>query len=107
MSRPANAANTVSIRLLGNEYQIACPPDEEQALRASAEQLDKQMRDIREKSQIIGLERVAVMAALNLSHELMQLKESKEAKDTGSHEAMQRMNGKLDSALNSLKQLKI
>lgn len=105
MSRPAN--HTVAIHLLGNEYQIACPPDEEQALRASAEQLDKQMREIRDKSQIIGLERVAVMAALNLSHELLQVKESKQAAESGSSEVLQRMNGKLDSALNSLKQLKI
>jgi cell division protein ZapA len=101
------AANTVVIHLLGNEYQIACKPDEEKALKASAEHLDQQMRQIRDKGKIIGLERIAVMAALNLSHELLQLQATAAPRDDGSAESLQRINNKLDSALHRLKQLKI
>lgn len=105
MSRPA--ANTVLIHLMGNEYQIACPPEEEKALRESAEFLDRKMRETREKSKIIGLERVAVMAALNLSHQLLQMQAEHDARDTGASDALVRLNSKLDGALNQLKQLKI
>lgn len=105
MSRPA--ANTVTIHLLGNEYQIACKPDEEEALKASAGYLDKQMTKIRESNKVIGLERIAVMAALNISHELLQARTEQAAQSDGSAESLQRINNKLDSALNSLKQLKI
>lgn len=91
---------------MGNDYQIACPVDEEKALRASAEHLDKQMRRIREKGKIIGLERIAVMAALNLAHELLQVKTDVE-EDSGTDEAIKRLNSKLDKSLNQLKQLKI
>lgn len=105
MSRPA--ANTVTIHLLGNEYQIACKPNEEDALKASADYLDKQMTQIRESNKIIGLERIAVMAALNISHELLKAKAEQTAESDGSTESLQRINNKLDSALNSLKQLKI
>jgi|SRR5690554_911341 len=104
MSRPKS--HTVVIQLMGNDYQIACPADEEAALRASAEHLDKQMRTIREKGKIIGLERIAVMAALNLAHELLQIKSG--AEDSGATtEAIKRLNQKLDKSLNQLKQLTI
>lgn len=105
MSRPT--PHTVVIQLLGNDYQIACPPEEEKALRASAEHLDKQMRQIREKGKIIGLERIAVMAALNLSHELLQSQNNSQHHQADNSEAVQRLNSKLDTALNRLKQLKI
>ncbi len=104
MSRPM--PNTVVIQLMGNDYQIACPAEEEKALRASAEYLDKQMRRIREKGKIIGLERIAVMAALNLAHELLQAQTGME-QDSGADEAIKRLNSKLDKSLNQLKQLTI
>ena len=70
MSRP----NTVSVDILDKEYQVACPPDEEAALTQAARYLDQHMRDIRSTGKVIGLERVAIMAALNISHELLALK---------------------------------
>ena len=70
MSRP----NTVSVDILEKEYQVACPPDEEMALTQAARYLDQHMRDIRSTGKVMGLERVAIMAALNISHELLALK---------------------------------
>ena len=61
----------VSIHIMGNEYHVASPENEVTKLEEAARALDKRMREIKEGGRIIGLERVAVMAALNLSYELM------------------------------------
>lgn len=100
-------ARSVTIHILGKEYQIACPPEEKQNLAEAAEHLDNQMRQIRETGKVIGLERIAVMAALNLSHELLKIKSEKTQTSTGSREQLLRVNHKLDSALQRLKQLEI
>ena len=62
---------TVIVKLLDKEYQVACPPGQQQALVRSANYLDNQMRNIRSTGKVIGLERIAVMAALNISNELV------------------------------------
>ncbi len=62
----------VSIKILGKDYRIACSEDEEETLLNSAQELDEQMRQIRDTGNVNGLDRIAVMAALNLTHELRQ-----------------------------------
>jgi cell division protein ZapA len=64
--------NKVTIKLLDKEYVIACPEGAEASLLSSADYLDQKMRDIRGNGKAVGLERVAVIAALNLAHELMK-----------------------------------
>jgi cell division protein ZapA len=66
------ANETVFVKILDKEYQVACPREERQALMESAQLLDERMKAIRGSGAVIGLERIAVMAALNLSHELLQ-----------------------------------
>jgi len=63
---------TFSVHILGKDYQVACPPDERDALLRAATELDRRMRDIRQSGNVIGVERIAVMAALNLSNEVLQ-----------------------------------
>ncbi len=99
--------HTVTILIMGKEYKIACTEDEELALKQAAKHLDNQMREIRETGKVIGLERIAVMAALNLSHELLQQKAESSISSTGSHEQVGHLNLKLDGALQRLKQLEI
>ena len=62
----------VTVRLLDKEYQVACPEDEREALLQSAEVLNRKMREIRDSGKLVGMDRIAVMAALNLSHEMLQ-----------------------------------
>ena len=69
---------TVSVHILDKEYQVACPAEQEAELIVSASYLDRQMRTIRETGKVIGLERIAVMAALNISHELLRASEEDE-----------------------------
>ncbi|MDD1612083.1 MAG: cell division protein ZapA [Methylococcaceae bacterium] len=64
----------VMLNIMGKEYKIACDPQERQSLIESAQQLDKQMRLIRDSGKVNGADRIAVMAALNLVHELSSLK---------------------------------
>src|SRR5690348_4861294 len=65
-------AARVTVRLLDKEYQVACPEDERAALLESAELLNKRMKEIRDAGKLVGMDRIAVMAALNLSHEMLQ-----------------------------------
>jgi len=65
---------TVTVRIMGREYTVACPKDEHEALVASAEFLNQRMTTIRRRGKALGAERIAVMAALNLARELLTLK---------------------------------
>jgi len=99
---------TVTVKILDKDYQVACPADQEAELLVSAKYLDKQMRTIRDSGKVIGLERIAVMAALNISHELLRASEEAEpAQLPPSVESVQRINRKLDDALYQLRQLEI
>lgn len=62
----------VSVRLLDREYQVACPTEERSDLLDSAEYLDGKMREIRDTAGVVGLDRVAVIAALNIANELIK-----------------------------------
>ena len=59
----------VSLNILGKEYKIACAVDEQEGLIRTAQELDKQMRKIRDTGKVVGNERIAVLAALNLAHD--------------------------------------
>ena len=61
---------TVTVRIMDKDYHIACPASESANLERAAEYLDKKMRDIRRTGKVVGAERIAVMATLNITHEL-------------------------------------
>ena len=63
--------DSITISILDKDYRVACPEDEKETLLASASVLNKRLRDIKNKGAVIGTERIAIMAALNLSHELL------------------------------------
>ena len=63
----------VSVRILEKEYQVACPANERTDLLDSAELLNAKMREIRDSGKVVGLDRIAVMAALNMANELLKV----------------------------------
>jgi cell division protein ZapA len=67
----------VSIRILDKDYRVACEHAEQDGLRESARLLDVKMREIRKTGRVVGTDRIAVMAALNIAHELIQLRRSR------------------------------
>lgn len=64
----------VTVTILGKEFAVACPENERAALVAAAAHLDKKMREIHASGKVIGTERTAIMAALNIAHELLELR---------------------------------
>ena len=64
-------SKTINVTIMGREFRVACPDDEREELLQSVSYLDKKMREIRDSGKVIGSERVAIMAALNITHELL------------------------------------
>jgi cell division protein ZapA len=65
----------VSVRILDRDYMVACPHEERPALLDAAEYLNARMREIRDSGKVVGLDRIAVMVALNMANELLQQRE--------------------------------
>jgi cell division protein ZapA len=61
----------VDVNILGREFKVSCTEDEREGLMTSVHYLDKKMREIRDTGKVIGIERIAIMTALNLAHELL------------------------------------
>ncbi len=77
-----NEPSRVSVRILEKEYQVTCPVEERPALLDSAEYLNRKMREIRDSGKVIGLDRIAVMAALNIVNELLKSRGQDEVAET-------------------------
>ena len=90
---------TLAVELLDKEYSVSCPAGEEEDLRLSAQYLDEKMREIRLHGKTVGLERIAVMTALNLAHELLQSKKEQDQQSKNSQEQLSRLMNKLDTAI--------
>ncbi|HVY66690.1 MAG TPA: cell division protein ZapA [Gammaproteobacteria bacterium] len=95
----------VTIRILEKEYHVACPAEEKPALVASAELLNAKMREIRDSGKVVGLDRVAVMAALNLANELIRIQGQEEELKNIVGGRIRSMREHLDTALGPAKQL--
>ena len=75
----ADDVTTISVKILDKDYQVHCPVAEVDALTASARYLDQQMAEILESGRVLGSDRIAVMAALNITNEFLSNRESLEA----------------------------
>ena len=64
----------LQINVMGREFRVACPEGEQKGLLEAVEYLNKKMGEIRDNGKVIGLERIAIMAALNIAHELLATK---------------------------------
>ncbi len=64
----------VDVNIMGRDFTVSCTDEERPGLINAVNFLDKKMRDIRESGKVIGVERIAIMTALNLSHELLSSK---------------------------------
>jgi cell division protein ZapA len=65
------APRSIEIHILGRAYKVACTREQESALVAAADYLDEKMREIRDGAKVIGVERIAIMAGLNMAHDLL------------------------------------
>ena len=95
----------VSVRILEKEYQVACLPEERSELLDSAEILNNKMREIRDGGNIVGLDRIAVIAALNLSHELLKLRNRGDAAQGDVGRKVRQMRERVETVLTKSQQL--
>jgi cell division protein ZapA len=93
-----NVADGVTVTILGKELMVACPESERSALRAAAEYLDGKMREIQTSGKVIGTERAAIMAALNIAAELLELR-GRGGLGAEAHERLKLLSTKIDAAL--------
>ena len=97
----------VSVRLLDREYQVACPPEERSDLLDSAEYLDAKMREVRDSGKVVGVDRIAVISALNLANELIKLRRNGSSVDSELGAKLQRLRERVESALEKGQQLEL
>jgi len=97
----------VSVRILDKEYQIACPPEERDDLMRCADLLNDRMREIRDNGKVIGLERVAVMAALNISHDLLRASSSDDKLDDAMGDRLKSLRHRVEAVLENSQQLEL
>lgn len=90
----------ISVSILGKELMVACPPEEREALHQAAALLDSKMREVQEGGKVIGAERCALMAGLNISHELLQAHAGSDSKSVSEFERrVKSLNVKIERVL--------
>jgi cell division protein ZapA len=95
----------VGVRILEKEYFVACPYEERSALLDAAEYLNARMKEIRDSGKVVGLDRIAVMVALNLANELMKGKERESRVDSDSVGRVRTLREKVEKTLEKSGQL--
>ncbi|MDA0687288.1 MAG: cell division protein ZapA [Proteobacteria bacterium] len=100
-------STAVQVKILDKEYQVNCPPSDQEALLKSARYLDENMRKIKGRGNIHGAEKIAVMAALNITHDMLRknrlINETRQVTSDRLHD----IEEKIDLALASSRQLEI
>ena len=94
-----STSEPVNVRVLDREYTVGVEPDGKDSLLAAAKLLDNKMREIRGSNRMAAMDRVAVLAALNLAHELQQLRHDNEQRDRELARTLSDLQRKLDGAL--------
>lgn len=95
----------VSVRILDKEYQVACPASERTDLLDSAEILNAKMREIRDSGRIVGLDRIAVMAALNMANDLLHAQARDRELDGDVSTRLRTISDRVENALGGSLQL--
>ena len=92
---------------MNKEFQVACPEGEEEALQRAARYLSEQMQEIRQSGKVVGMDRIAIMTALNMSHELLSGQSKVQTSQDYAKLRIRALNDRLENAIANGKQLKI
>lgn len=92
-------SDPVNLRVLDREFLVACKPEERTGLVASAEQVDRQLRELRRSHPSATIDRLAVLMALNLTHELNALKQAQSERDARLERSLTDLNRRLDTLM--------
>jgi len=97
----------ISVRVLEKEYQVACPVEERSDLLDSAEYLNGKMREIRDAGNVVGLDRIAVMAALNIANELLKLRNQDRSLSSDVGNRIKQLRERVETALTQGRQMEL
>ena len=95
----------VSVRIMEKEFVVGCPYEERSALLDAAEFLNAKMREIKDSGRVVGTDRIAVMAALNLAHEFLKLRDRESKVDSGAGHRVRALRERVEGALGKVQQL--
>ena len=93
-----DSTDGVAVIILGREFRVACPEDERESLLAAAAYLDRKLREVQASGKVIGTERAAIIAALNISHELLELR-TRGGLSENTSQKVRLLRNKIDAAL--------
>ena len=100
-------SKTLTISIMNKEFQVACPEGEEEALQRAARYLSEQMQEIRQSGKVVGMDRIAIMTALNMSHELLSGQSKVQTSQDYAKLRIRALNDRLENAIAGGKQLKV
>lgn len=100
-------SKTLTISIMNKEFQVACPEGEEEALQRAALYLSEQMQEIRQSGKVVGMDRIAIMTALNMSHELLSGQSKVQTSQDYAKLRIRALNDRLENAIADGKRLKI
>ncbi len=92
----------VEVKILEKEFLVACPAEEQESLLSAADYLSDKMRDIRNSGKVIGNDRIAIMAALNITHEMLQNRSIDNPNNSHTLERIQKINADIDSFMQDI-----
>ena len=95
----SNQEKGAIVSILDKEFRVGCPSEQVESLNQAASYLDNQMRQIRRSGRVIGTERIAVMAALNIAHELITLRHGPNESVEALNERIKLLQDKIDNAI--------
>jgi len=101
------AAVSVSLNILGRDYQLACPQEEEDSLRRAARQLSQEMEALRTRNPAITYDKLAVMAALSITHQLQRKSLEASSSESSTARELKQLEKKIDNALIAVRQIEI
>ena len=97
----SNSSEPVALRLIDREFLIACAPEEREGLLESAAYLDRKMRELRANAKTPGFDRLAVLAAISITHEFLALRKQHSGADQSVGDILSAMRRKLEAALDA------
>lgn len=100
-------SKAISVKIMGKDYLVACGEDEKHDLMRSADYLNRKMCEIRDSGKIIGTDRIAVMAALNIAHELLNQDGDEAPSQKAMRDRIMSLSNKIEDALYKSRQLEI
>ena len=100
-------ANLFTVNILEKEYRVVCEKGEREELLRAARYLDEKMQEIRANAKVIGAEKIAVMAALNITHEYLQQDSDYNGRSNEIEKRLRGLQDKIDIALNQNTQLEV